>query len=266
MHFLKIERIFIMKIAISGKGGVGKTTFAAFLIKSLQKAGKKVLAIDADPDANLAQALGAKNASEITPISKMRSLIEERTDSKVGTMGGFFKINPKVSDLPEKLSIDADGVKLMVLGGVKAAEGGCICPESVLLKVLVTHLILFRDEVIILDMEAGLEHLGRGTARAVDKMIVVVEPGRRSMETANEIKRLSEELGIKDLLIVGNKIRSQKDKDFLLKNMEDFNFLGFLPFNDNIIEADLDDRPPYELSPDGLEIVSHMIQENFKEN
>ncbi len=266
MHFLKIERIFIMKIAISGKGGVGKTTFAAFLIKSLQKAGKKVLAIDADPDANLAQALGAKNASEITPISKMRSLIEERTDSKVGTMGGFFKINPKVSDLPEKLSVDADGVKLMVLGGVKAAEGGCICPESVLLKVLVTHLILFRDEVIILDMEAGLEHLGRGTARAVDKMIVVVEPGRRSMETANEIKRLSEELGIKDLLIVGNKIRSQKDKDFLLKNMEDFNFLGFLPFNDNIIEADLDDRPPYELSPDGLEIVSHMIQENFKEN
>jgi len=266
MHFLKIERIFIMKIAISGKGGVGKTTFAAFLMKSLQKAGKKVLAIDADPDANLAQALGAKNASEITPISKMRSLIEERTDSKVGTMGGFFKINPKVSDLPEKLSVDAGGVKLMVLGGVKAAEGGCICPESVLLKVLVTHLILFRDEVIILDMEAGLEHLGRGTARAVDKMIVVVEPGRRSMETANEIKRLSEELGIKDLLIVGNKIRSQKDKDFLLKNMEDFNFLGFLPFNDNIIEADLDDRPPYELSPDGLEIVSHMIQENFKEN
>ena len=266
MHFLKIERIFVMKIAISGKGGVGKTTFAAFLVKSLQKAGKKVLAIDADPDANLAQALGAKNASEITPISKMRSLIEERTDSKVGTMGGFFKLNPKVSDLPEKLSVDADGVKLMVLGGVKAAEGGCICPESVLLKVLVTHLILFRDEVIVLDMEAGLEHLGRGTARAVDKMVVVVEPGRRSMETANEIKRLSEELGIKDLLIVGNKIRSQKDTDFLLKNMEDFNFLGFLPFNDDIIEADLDDKPPYELNPDGLEIVSHMIQENFKEN
>ncbi len=255
-----------MKIAISGKGGVGKTTFAAFLIKSLQRSGKTVLAIDADPDANLAQALGAKNASEITPISKMKSLVAERTDAKIGSWGGFFKINPKVSDLPEKLSVDADGVRLMVLGGVKAAEGGCICPESVLLKVLVTHLILVRDEVVILDMEAGLEHLGRGTARAVDKMIVVVEPGRRSMETAGEIKRLSQELGIKDLLIVGNKIRSQKDKDFLLKNMDGFNFLGFLPYNDTIIEADLDDKPPYEMDHEALEIVSQMIKENFKEN
>ncbi|MFB0533168.1 MAG: AAA family ATPase, partial [Desulfatiglandales bacterium] len=165
-----------MKIAISGKGGVGKTTFAAFLIKSLQVSGKSVLAIDADPDANLAQALGAKNASEITPISEMKSLIEERTQTKIGTMGALFKMNPRVSDLPEKLSVDLDGIRLMVLGGVKAAEGGCICPQSVLLKVLVTHLILVRNEVVVLDMEAGLEHLGRGTARAVDKMIVVVEP------------------------------------------------------------------------------------------
>ena len=253
-----------MKIAISGKGGVGKTTFAAFLIKSLQMKGKSVLAIDADPDANLAQALGAKDAFDITPISEMKSLIEERTESKVGTMGGFFKINPKVSDLPEKLSIDVDGVKLMVLGGIKAAEGGCICPESVLLKVLVTHLILVRDEVVVLDMEAGLEHLGRGTARAVDNMIVVVEPGRRSIETAREIQRLSEELGIKKLLVIGNKIRSEKDRDFLLKNMTNFDFLGFLPFNEEIIEADLDEKPPYEKDPEGLKIVSHMMQGHFE--
>jgi CO dehydrogenase maturation factor len=250
-----------MKVAISGKGGVGKTTFAAFLIKSLQLRGKSVLAIDADPDANLAQALGAKNASEITPISQMRSLIEERTESKVGSMGGFFKMNPTVSDLPEKLSIDVDGVRLMVLGGVKTAEGGCICPESVLLKVLVGHLILARNEFVVLDMEAGLEHLGRGTARAVDKMIVVVEPGTRSIETAHQIRRLSEELGIKELLIVANKIRSEKDKNFLLKNMSNFHFLGFLPFSDKIIEADLDEKPPYEKDPEGLEIVSHMIQD-----
>jgi len=252
-----------MKIAISGKGGVGKTTVAAFLIKSLQQRGKSVLAIDADPDANLAQALGVKNAFEITPISEMKSLIEERTETKIGTMGGFFKMNPKVSDLPETLSIDADGVKLMVLGGVKAAEAGCICPQSVLLKVLVSHLILARNEVVVLDMEAGLEHLGRGTARAVDKMIVVVEPGRRSVETARQIKELSEELGIKNLLIVGNKIRSEKDKDFLLTNMIDFNFLGFLPFNERIIEADLDGRPPYEKDPEGLKIVSDMIGDFF---
>jgi CO dehydrogenase maturation factor len=253
-----------MKIAISGKGGVGKTTFAAFLIKSLQMKGKSVLAIDADPDANLAQALGVKNYKEITPISEMRTLIEERTETKIGTMGAIFKMNPKVSDLPEKLSIAVDGVKLMVLGGVKTAEGGCICPQSVLLKVLVTHLILTRDEVVVLDMEAGLEHLGRGTARAVDKMIVIVEPGRRSIETAHEIKRLSEQMRIKNLLIVGNKIRSEKDKNFLLHNMKNFNFLGFLPFNESIIEADLDDRPPYELNPEGLKIVSEMIQGNFE--
>ena len=252
-----------MKIAITGKGGVGKTTFAAFLIRSLQQKGKSVLAIDADPDANLAQALGTKMAFEITPISEMKSLIEERTESKVGTMGGFFKMNPTVSDLPEKLSIDVDGVKLMVLGGIKKAEGGCICPESVLLKVLVSHLILARDEVVVLDMEAGLEHLGRGTARAVDKMIVVVEPGRRSIETARQIKRLSDGLGIQNLLVVGNKIRSTKDKDFLVKNMSAFTFLGFLPFNEGIIEADLEERPPYEKDPEGLKIVSEMVQGFF---
>jgi len=253
-----------MKIAVSGKGGVGKTTVAAFLIRSLQMKGKLVLAIDADPDANLAQALGARNASEITPISEMKSLIEERTETKIGTMGALFKMNPRVSDLPEKLSINVDGVKLMVLGGVKAAEGGCICPQSVLLKVLVTHLILARNEFVVLDMEAGLEHLGRGTAQAVDKMIVVVEPGSRSIETARQIKRLSDGLGIKNLLIVGNKIRSEKDKDFLLKNMDNFNFLGFLPFSENIIEADLDGRPPYEKDPEGLNIVSQMMQGYFE--
>jgi CO dehydrogenase maturation factor len=249
-----------MKIAVSGKGGVGKTTFAAFLIKSLQQRGMSVLAIDADPDANLAQALGAKNAHEITPISDMKALIEERTETKLNTMGAYFKLNPKVSDLPEKLSIDADGVKLMVLGGVKA-DAGCICPQSVLLKVLVTHLILTRDEAVILDMEAGLEHLGRGTARAVDKMIVVVEPGRRSLETARQIKKLSQELGIKNLFIVGNKIRSDVDKEFLLKEMDGFTFLGFLPFNEQIIEADLNDAPPYEKNPQGLELVSEMVKD-----
>ena len=248
-----------MKIAISGKGGVGKTTFAAFLIRSLKQQGKTVLAIDADPDANLAQALGAKNALEITPIAQMKSLIEERTETKLGTMGGFFKMNPTVSDLPEKLSVDADGVKLMVLGGIKAAESGCICPESILLKVLVSHLVLTRDEVVVLDMEAGLEHLGRGTARAVDKMIVVVEPGTRSVETARQIKRLTEELGIKNLLIVGNKIRTEKDRDFLLNHMPDFTFMGFIPFSEHIIEADLDEKPPYEKDPDGLRIVSDMM-------
>ena len=249
-----------MKLAISGKGGVGKTTFASFLIRSLADQGKKVLAIDADPDANLAQALGVKNSDEIVPISEMKELIEERTEAKVGTMGSFFKLNPKVDDLPEKLSTEVDGVKVMVLGGVKKGGAGCICPESTLLKSLVRHLVLARDEVIVLDMEAGLEHLGRGTAMNVDRLIVVVEPGRRSIETAEQIHRLAGDIGVKKISLVGNKIRSEKDKDFLVKNLPDFDFLGFIPFTGEIIEADLEGRPPFEKDKEGLGIVREMIQ------
>ncbi len=250
-----------MKIAVSGKGGVGKTTFAAFVIKALADEGKKVLAIDADPDANLAQALGFENTDQIVPISQMKELVEERTGAKPGTMGGFFRLNPKVDDLPEKLSLQRNGIKLMVMGGVKKGGSGCVCPESTLLKNLVRHIVLARDEAVVLDMEAGLEHLGRGTAMAVDCLVVVVEPGRRSIETAHQVRRLAGDLGIKRLLFVGNKIRSEKDREFLKKEMPDFEFLGFIPFSDNIIEADLDAKPPFEKDEKTLEGVKEMIQE-----
>ncbi|MBW1977622.1 MAG: AAA family ATPase [Deltaproteobacteria bacterium] len=249
-----------MKIAISGKGGVGKTTFASFLVKAFAEQGKKVLAIDADPDANLAQALGIKGSSDIVPISEMKALIEERTEAKVGSMGSFFKLNPKVDDLPEKLSIELNGIKLMVLGGVKKGGAGCICPESTLLKNLVRHVVLARNEVIVLDMEAGLEHLGRGTAMAVDRLIVVVEPGRRSIETAYHIRDLATDIGLKKLSLVGNKIRSEKDKEFLTRQMPEFQFLGFIPFGGEIIEADLEGRPPFEKNPEGLVLVREMIE------
>ena len=250
-----------MKIAISGKGGVGKTTFASFLIKALADDGKRVLAIDADPDANLAQALGVKNGEEIVPISEMKELVEERTGAKVGAMGQFFKLNPKVDDLPESLSVEVDGVKVMVMGSVKTGGAGCVCPESVLLKHLVRHIVLARDEAVILDMEAGLEHMGRGTAMSVDRLVVVVEPGRRSIDTAHQIRKLAGDLGIKKLSFVGNKIRSDKDKHFLLKQMPDFHFLGFMPFATDIIEADLDGRPPYEKNKETLEIVKGMVKQ-----
>jgi len=248
-----------MKIAISGKGGVGKTTFASFLIKALADQGRKVLAIDADPDANLAQALGVRDVSGIIPISKMKELIEERTEAKVGTMGSFFKLNPKVDDLPEKLSLQVDGIKLMVLGGVKKGGAGCICPESTLLKNLVRHIVLARNEVVILDMEAGLEHLGRGTAMAVDRLIVVVEPGRRSIETAYQIRKLAADIGLGRLSLVGNKVRSEKDREFLLAQLPDFQFLGFIPFESGIIEADLEGCAPFEKDAKGLRIVKEMI-------
>ena len=249
-----------MKIAVSGKGGVGKTTFASFLIRALADEGIRVLAIDADPDANLAQALGVQNSDEIVPISDMKKLIEERTEAKVGTMGSFFKLNPKVDDLPDKLSVQVDGIRVMVMGGVKKGGAGCICPESTLLKNLVRYIVLSRDEAVVLDMEAGLEHLGRGTAMAVDRLIVVVEPGRRSIETAHQVQKLAADIGVKKLSFVGNKIRSEKDEAFLKKQMPDFEFLGFIPYGSDIIEADLDGRPPFERDPKTLGSVKEMLQ------
>lgn len=250
-----------MKLAVSGKGGVGKTTFAAFLIRALVEGGKRVIAIDADPDANLAQALGVKNPESIVPIAQMKELIAERTGSTPGTMGGFFRLNPQVDDLPESLSVEIDGVKLMVMGGVKKGGSGCVCPESVLLKNLVRHIVLARNEAVVLDMEAGLEHLARGTAMAVDRLIVVVEPGRRSIETAYQVQRLAGDIGIKNLSFVGNKIRSGADEDFLKAEMPEFHFLGFIPYDQAIIESDLQGVPPYEKYRAGVDRVKEMLVE-----
>jgi CO dehydrogenase maturation factor len=247
-----------MKIAISGKGGVGKTTLSALLIKYFRDQGKKVLAVDADPDANLALALGVPDPETITPLSEMKEMIAERTDSQPGKMGGFFKMNPKVDDIPEKFSRQLDGVKLIVMGGVKKGGSGCICPESVLLRTLITHLVLLRDEVVIMDMEAGIEHLGRATATGVDKLIVVVEPGRRSIETAQHVKKLAEQIGLTKVAVVGNKIRSAADEEFLKRNLPDLPILGFIPFDDQIIEADLKGQPPYELKPALLEVAQEI--------
>lgn len=229
-----------MKIAVSGKGGVGKTTLSAFLVKWFAGQGKYVLAIDADPDANLGNGLGIKEASDIVPISKMKELVAERTESVPGSFGGFFKMNPKVDDLPEKLAVrSGDHIRLMVMGGIKKGGTGCVCPESILLKNLVQHLILRRDEVVVMDMEAGIEHLGRGTSRAVNCLIVVVEPGRRSIETALRIKDLAGDIGLSRVALVGNKVRSQRDREFLVNSLSDYRFLGFIPYDDQIIEADL---------------------------
>ncbi len=248
-----------MKLAVSGKGGVGKTTFAALLIRNLSDSGKKVLAIDADPDANLAAALGIDHADRITPIAEMKEMIFERTGAKPGSIGGFFKLNPKVDDLPDTLSVRKDNIKLMRLGSVKKGGGGCLCPESTLLKALVMHIVLGRDEVVVMDMEAGIEHLGRATAKAVDRLIVVVEPGRRSIDTAEHIRRLASEIKLTRISVVGNKIRSPQDEAFLRKHLADFDILGFLPYSDALIEADLAGQSPYDVHSPARERVRDML-------
>ena len=249
-----------MKLAVSGKGGVGKTTFSALLIRTLNESGKHVLAIDADPDANLGSALGVADAEKIVPISEMKELVFERTGATPGAIGGYFSLTPKVDDLPEKLSARLDNIKLMRLGGVQKGGAGCICPESSLLKALVRHIVLQRDEMVVLDMEAGIEHLGRATAKAVDKLIVVVEPGRRSIDTAAHIKKLASEIQLHHVAVVGNKIRSPKDEAFLKGHMSEFEFLGFLPFDDALIEADLEGVSPFETDSQAKSAVRKMIE------
>ena len=248
-----------MKIAVSGKGGVGKTTFSALMIRTLNDQGKHVLAIDADPDANLAAALGIPGAESIVPIADMKELVFERTEARPGSMGGFFKLNPKVDDLPDAISAKLDNIKLMRLGGVQKGGSGCICPESTLLRALITHIVLARDEVVVMDMEAGIEHLGRATASAVDRLIVVVEPGRRSMDTAGHIRKLASEIGLKNIVLVGNKIRSPKDEAFLKEHLKDFEFLGFIPYDEALIEADLDGVSPFDVDSTAKENVNEMI-------
>lgn len=251
-----------VKLAISGKGGVGKTTLAAFVINEISRRGMNVLAIDADPDANLALALGMPDYSSVVPIADMKELIEERTGVKmrsIRSMGTFFKMNPNVSDLPEKLSLTNGNIKLMVMGGVKKGGGGCVCPENVMLRSLVSHLVLKRDEAVVMDMEAGIEHLGRGTAGAVNLLLVVVEPGQRSVETALQINKLAQDIGLKKIAVVGNKIRNKSDKDYLRKSLPDFSFLGFIPYHRDFIDADINGKQPFE-SVENKNVVSEVAR------
>ncbi len=244
-----------MKIAVSGKGGVGKTMLASLLSIILTQSGYSVLAIDADPNATLATTLGFPHPEGITPISEMADLIEERTGVRPGQAAPYFKLNPRVDDIPEKYWVEHNGIKLMVMGRLKKGGSGCYCPENALLEALVAHILLRRDEVVIIDMEAGIEHLGRATARAVDKMIIVVEPGKGSIETAYRIRELAKDISLENISVVANKIRSEQDRDFLISAMPDFEFLGFIPYDQSIIEAGLGNFPLINSSP---EVISRV--------
>ncbi len=232
-----------MKIAISGKGGVGKTTLSSSLARHWAAQGRRVIAIDADPDANLAAALGADIdvADACVPLSQMDDLIEERTGARPGR-GGMFSMNPDVSDVVDRCGLDIDGVTLLRMGTVERGGAGCMCSEGVFLQAFTHHLLVERDDVAILDMEAGIEHLGRGTAKAVDVLVVVVEPGARSVQTASTVAALAHDIGVRDVVAVGNRVRGPQDITYLREALGEIELIGALPDSEAVRQADREGR------------------------
>ena len=240
----------MVKIAFVGKGGVGKTTVAGTMARFLARDGYKVIAIDADPAMNLHSAVGIsdENLARIIPISEEKELIEERA----GRPGGIFVVNPKVDDIPAKYQVEGpDNVRLLVMGTIKRAKSGCMCPENAFLRALLNHLILDLKDAIVIDMEAGIEHLGRGTLRYVDAMAIIIEPGRRSTELAERIKELAKELQVPRLYIIGNKVGTP-DEDKFIKNIAkniDVELLGIIPYDNLLRNADLNGKAPLDFAP-----------------
>lgn len=244
-----------MKVAITGKGGVGKTTFAATLARLYAAEGRPVLAADVDPDANLGLALGLteEEVNAIVPVSKMKELARERTAANQSNT--FYKLNPEVSDLPDKLAKEINGVKLLVMGTVDTGGSGCVCPEHVMLKAILSSLVFRKEDVVIMDMEAGLEHLGRGTASMMDQFIVVIEPGARSVQTYVRIKELARDIGITKVRVVANKIRDESDREFIRSRIPAEDLLGFISYSPTVIDADRKGLSPYDCSPDALDEI-----------
>ena len=208
-----------------------------------------------DPDANLGLALGLsqEEVDSIVPISKMRTLVEERTGANAANK--FFKLNPYVADIPDTFSRDINGVKLLVMGTVDVGGTGCVCPEHVMLKSILSALTYRKNDVVIMDMEAGLEHLGRGTAQGMDQFIVVIEPGARSVQTYRNVKRLANDLGISKVRVVANKVRDEQDEDFIRRNIPAGDLLGFIHYNPEIMDADRNGQSPYDYSPKAIEEI-----------
>ena len=244
-----------MKLAITGKGGVGKTTLSSTLARLYADEGRTVLAADVDPDANLGLALGLsqEEVDEIIPISKMRNLAKERTGASDDNT--FYKLNPYVADIPEKFAKTINGVKLLVMGTVDLGGSGCVCPEHVMLKSILAAMTYRKNDVVIMDMEAGLEHLGRGTAQGMDQFIVVIEPGARSVQTYHNVKRLASDLGIGRVRVVANKVRDSVDEEFVRNAIPAEDLLGMIHYNTEIMDADRQGSSPYDYSPKAIEEI-----------
>lgn len=223
-----------MKLAISGKGGVGKTTIAAALINYFARHGYQVYAVDADPDTSLGMVLGLpqERLGTLKPIVDMRQLIAERT----GGEGAFFSLNPEVDGLLEDYTIKNGNILFLKMGAIKPGGSTCYCRENTVLNAMINSLLLKRREMVVLDMGAGIEHLTRGTSRGVDVMLVVTEPTLVSIQTARVVQRLARELGIEKIKFVGNKIRQPRDKEFILDHLPAEDVIGLIPLQTAILD------------------------------
>jgi CO dehydrogenase maturation factor len=248
-----------MKLAITGKGGAGKTTVTVLLARYLAETGHKVIVLDADPDANTAMALGLPDEECPEPVSELKGLIAKRTGTE-GSGGDFFTLNPKVDDIPEQYAVDIGGVKLLRMGRLAQGGAGCFCPENAFLKNLLAYLFFSDDQTVILDMEAGVEHLGRGTARGVDRMLVVVEPGRRSIQTARIIQQYAADIGIKDVGVIINQYRSEEQLHSIEQELEGLPVVGRIPYDEYIAGADLEGVCPYRGTDDQKRLVRELLQ------
>ena len=241
-----------MKFAVAGKGGVGKTFISGTLARLFARDGYNVLAVDADPNINLASTLGVPRdvAEKIVPLSENDSLVEERTGVAPGrSYGSMFRMTPTVGDIVEKFGVvGPDGVQLLVMGTVKGGDTGCMCPANALLRVLIQHLLIQRRDVVIMDMVAGLEHLGRGTARRVDAMLAVVEPRMKSVDTIRRILKLAAEIEVREVLAVGNKIGGERERVFVEERMREVGVpvAAHIPYDPAVAEADMLGEAPLD--------------------
>lgn len=240
-----------MKIAVTGKGGVGKSTVVGLIARALAADGWRVLAIDADPDANLASAIGVPKdrLAGVRPIAHLKELAMERTGAATGSGGGLFILNPKVDDIPDAFSVEHEGVRLLLMGTVHHAGTGCVCPEHALVRTLLRHVLTRRKECVLIDMEAGIEHFGRGTVEAVDLVVVVVEPGSRSLQTAGQIEDLARQLGIRRIAHVANKMTGPEDEAFIRAQGHRLDLLATLPIDPDVHGADRAGVSAYDVSP-----------------
>jgi len=232
---------------------VGKTTVCAVWAQLLAEEGFDVLAIDADPNTNLASAFGIPSAQSPQPLIKMERLIAERTGTGKDAAGAYFRLNPKVSDLPQKYWRKVNGVKLLVLGAIEQAGAGCACPQGAFLRAMLTHTILQRQEVVLVDLAAGVEFMGRASIQGVDAVVVVVEPGSRSIETAKNITRMAQELGVKHVAAIVNKITKGSQIEAIKGELTDITTLANIRYSPLVQKADMEQKNVFAACPELVE-------------